>query len=61
MTGNVVDRFNAERVSATLESSIANSTVNDGSIDPNYAVTIATTLALTVGIIHVISNISREG
>ncbi|CAF0736195.1 unnamed protein product [Adineta ricciae] len=61
MTGNVVDRFNAERVSATLESSIANSTANDGSLDPEYAITIATTLALTVGIIHFILCFFRLG
>lgn len=60
MTGNVVDRLGAQRVLSTTVSTLANgngSTVvsgSDGVIDPAYAVTIATTLAFTVGIVHVI-------
>ncbi|UJR26995.1 hypothetical protein I4U23_008302 [Adineta vaga] len=54
MTGNVVDRLSIKPMLTLAESSVTNSTINDGTIDPNYAIVIATTLAFTVGIIHLI-------
>jgi hypothetical protein len=59
MTGNVVDRLSVKPTLTTLVPMLLNNstigiTSNEVLIDPSYAVTIATTLAFTVGIIHVI-------
>ncbi len=59
MTGNVVDRLGVQStlsttVSSSLNNSITTITSTNALIDPSYAITIATTLAFTVGIIQVI-------
>lgn len=58
MTGNVVDQIGTQTILSTTMSNIlsnGNSTAssNPAGIDPTYAITIATTLAFTVGIIQV--------
>jgi hypothetical protein len=59
MTGNVVDRLSVQATLSTTISSLLNNntigiTSNDALIDPSYAITIATTLAFTVGSIQVV-------
>lgn len=59
MTGNVVDRLTAQPVLSTMIPSLLNNSTigtitSDALLDPSYAITIATTLAFTVGIIQVI-------
>jgi len=59
MTGNVVDRLSVQStLSITISSLLNNNTIgitsNDALIDPSYAITIATTLAFTVGSIQVV-------
>jgi hypothetical protein len=59
MTGNVVDRLGIKTILSTtvpisLNDSIIGVTKDAGSIDPSYAITIASTLAFTVGIIQVV-------
>ncbi|CAF1514119.1 unnamed protein product [Adineta steineri] len=59
MTGNVVERLSVKPILSTivpnlLDNSTAVMTSNGASDDPSYAITIATTLAFTVGIIHLI-------
>jgi hypothetical protein len=53
MTGNVVDRLGVKPTSL-LNNGTIGITSNDVLIDPSYAITIATTLAFTVGIIQVV-------
>ncbi len=56
MTGNVVDRVKPTLLTP-VSNLLNNSTIgvsNDASIDPSYAITIATTLAFTVGIMQVV-------
>ena len=58
MTGNVVDRLGTQAIlSTTIPDILSNSTITVTSknavIDPSYAITIATTLSFTVGIIQV--------
>lgn len=64
MTGNVVERLSATSASSTTASTIFNDSSkatgsNELLIDPAYAITIATTLALTVGIIQVILSFEK--
>jgi hypothetical protein len=58
MTGNVVDRLGVKPTLITPVSNLLNNSTigvsNDASIDPSYAITIATTLAFTVGIMQVV-------
>jgi len=59
MTGNVVDRLGVKPTQSTIFPSLLNNsttrvTSNVALIDPSYAITIATTLAFTVGIIQVV-------
>jgi hypothetical protein len=59
MTGNVVDRLGVKPTLSTIAPSLLNNgtigiTSNNALIDPSYAITIATTLAFTVGIIQVV-------
>ncbi len=59
MTGNVIDRLGVKPTLSTIVPSLLNNsttgiTSNVALIDPSYAITIATTLAFTVGIIQVL-------
>jgi hypothetical protein len=58
MTGNVVDRLGVQST-IVLNNNITTVTSNNALIDSAYAITIATTLAFTVGIIQVIE-LKRE-
>jgi hypothetical protein len=59
MTGNVVDRLSVNPILSTtapilLNDSLTEITATDPLLDQSYAITIATTLAFTVGIIQVV-------
>jgi len=59
MTGNVVDRLSVNPILSTtapilLNNSLTEITATDPLLDQSYAITIATTLAFTVGIIQVV-------
>jgi hypothetical protein len=59
MTGNVVDRLNVQSTLSTMVPNLLNNSTlgiisNAALMDPSYAITIATTLAFTVGIIQVV-------
>ncbi|CAF0790271.1 unnamed protein product [Didymodactylos carnosus] len=62
MTGNVVDRLSSIHRPVTTNGLYDNSTIPTAIInDPSYAITVATTLALTVGVLQVILSICRLG
>ncbi|CAF2212471.1 unnamed protein product [Rotaria magnacalcarata] len=66
MTGNVVNRLTVKETLTTMVPSLLNkSTIESASngaiIDPSYAITIATTLAFTVGIVQLLLSIFHLG
>ncbi|CAF0906509.1 unnamed protein product [Rotaria sp. Silwood1] len=66
MTSNVVDRLSLKPTLSTIDPSLLNEstieiTSNDASIDPSYAIAIATTLAFLVGITQLLLCIFHLG
>jgi hypothetical protein len=53
MTGHVVDRMSVQSTTNTFTSNATLQTASIGAIDPASAITVATTLAFTVGLIQV--------
>jgi hypothetical protein len=53
MTGHVVDRMSVQPTTNTFTSNTTLQMASIGAIDPSSAITVATTLAFTVGVIQV--------